>query len=98
LKTKKDSDTYGATLYLFKSELATPQYTFQSKPNSFLADQALFPKKTRDPGPGSYDLERASDSHRPKIHGGVKWHKPEIKSAKYTTPGPADYRVPEEKP
>ena len=57
------------------------------KPDSFLQDQSLFPKKSRDPGPGSYELEKSSESHRPKVHGGVKWYKPSRDmSAKFKQP------------
>lgn len=91
-KFQNKIDHNSASLYLFKSEVVTPQYSFQMNPNSFLGDQTLFPKKSWDPGPGSYNIEKSAESHRPKIHGGVKWHKPSWdNSAKFTTPGPADY-------
>jgi len=41
-------------LFLFKSEKQTPQWTMTGKPGSFITKTILAPKKSRDPGPGSY--------------------------------------------
>lgn len=96
-KIKTDQESYGASLFCFKSEIATPQYSFSMKPNSFLNENQLFPKKSKEPGPGQY--EEKPNSFRPKVHG-AKFSKSvrESMSAKFVTPGPGSYEAAKDEP
>jgi len=56
----------------------------------------LFPAKTKDPGPGNYEVEK----YWPKHQIGAKFSKSiwESLSAKYVTPGPNKYEPPTHSP
>jgi len=60
---KMDTSTYGATLYCFKSEIQTPQYSMSIRPESFLNESYLQPAKVKDPGPGAYEVENYKPKH-----------------------------------
>ena len=42
-------------LFCFKSEKQTPSWTMSGNPDSFITTTAMGPKKSREPGPGSYE-------------------------------------------
>ena len=85
---KIKSEGAQAEIYCFPTDNQTAKYSFGTKGDSFITTTSIWPKKTRDPGPGSYENKD------------VQFHKPSTKfsqagrqslAKKDGAPGPGKY-------